>query len=64
MQNKNDAHSYGIDFVSEMIIQNRLYTLLDFYKKRYSIFRKPFRKEFYLAQDTSKNHKDQDKMKT
>lgn len=50
---KNDQNSYGIEFVSEMIIQNRLNTLLDFYKKRYNIFRKPFGKEFFLTQEKS-----------
>jgi hypothetical protein len=52
-QKENDVHLYGIDFVSEMIIQNRLNTLLNFYKKRYNILRRPFRKDFFLADDTS-----------
>jgi len=53
--NRSDVDVYGIDFVSEMIIKNRLNKLLNFYKKTYNILRRPFRKNFYLAKDTSIN---------
>ncbi len=62
-QNKNDVHVYGIDFVSEMIIQNRLNTLLNFYKKRYNILRRPFRRDFYLPEDINKNDNRQKEIK-